>query len=260
MSNTNLQPFHFDGASIRVVSIDNEPWFVGKDVALALGYKDTINAIKQHCRGVVKHHPIRDSLGRAQEVRVISEGDVMRLIVSSQLPAAERFERWVFDEVLPTIRKTGSYTAHAATNPQTLPSAAAKEFRALFGVARLIGCDRNAATISANNAVTRLTGTNLLHLLGQTHLEAENQSTLWFTPTELGKRLGISARQFNLLLAEAGLQARQGDKWEPTDAATGLFRLLDTGKSHGDGTPVTQLKWSNAVLGKLSQETVEEAL
>ena len=93
---------------IRTIEIDGKPYFVGADVAKALGYKDTVNALKQHCRGVVKHHLI-DSLGRNQEASFITEGDLYRLIMKSKLPSAEKFESWVMDEVLPTIRKTGSY-------------------------------------------------------------------------------------------------------------------------------------------------------
>lgn len=89
---------NFNDFKMRIVVIDGEPWFVGKDVAAALGYVDTTNAMKQHCRGVVKHHLIADSLGRMQETRVLSEPDMLRLIVNSTLPSAERFERWVFDE------------------------------------------------------------------------------------------------------------------------------------------------------------------
>lgn len=107
---TDIVPFEYNGAAVRVVTIDGEPWFVGKDVAEVLGYADHTNAMKQHCRGVVKRHPIVDALGRTQEARILSEPDVLRLIVGSRLPAAERFERWVFEEVLPTIRRTGGYS------------------------------------------------------------------------------------------------------------------------------------------------------
>lgn len=93
---------------VRTVEIDGVPYFVGKDIATALGYKDTVNALKQHCRGVVKHH-LMDSMGRKQTVSVITEGDMYRLITHSKLESAERFESWVFDEVLPALRKTGSY-------------------------------------------------------------------------------------------------------------------------------------------------------
>lgn len=93
---------------VRTVEIDGKPYFVGADVAKALGYKDTVNALKQHCRGVVKHH-LTDSLGRNQEASFIPEGDLYRLIMKSKLPSAEKFETWVMDEILPSIRKHGGY-------------------------------------------------------------------------------------------------------------------------------------------------------
>ena len=95
--------------SVRIIRDGDKFLFCSKDVCLALGYKDTVNAVKQHCRGVVKHHLI-DSLGRRQEASFIPEGDLYRLVAHSKLPSALDFESWVFDEVLPTIRKTGSYT------------------------------------------------------------------------------------------------------------------------------------------------------
>ena len=89
---SNLTPFQFESYSLRVITGDNgEPLFVGMDLCEALGYKDTTNAMKQHCRGVAKHHPIVDSLGRTQEARVLTEPDMYRLIVGNQLPAAQRF-------------------------------------------------------------------------------------------------------------------------------------------------------------------------
>ena len=76
------------------------PVFCAKDVATVLGYADTVNAIKQHCRGVAFHHPIVDSLGRTQKARFIGEGDMYRLIAYSKLPSAVEFEKWIFEEVL----------------------------------------------------------------------------------------------------------------------------------------------------------------
>lgn len=106
---TQIIPFQFQSITIRAVQIDGAPWFVGKDIAEALGYADTVNALKQHAKGVAKHHPILDALGRTQQVRIISEPDMYRLVAGSRLPEAEKFERWVFEDVLPTIRKTGGY-------------------------------------------------------------------------------------------------------------------------------------------------------
>ena len=106
---TTLQTFDFHANAVRVHVEGEHVEYCAKDVAAALGYKDTTNAIKQHCRGVVNRHPILDSLGRTQEAVFIGEGDVYRLIASSKLPAAVEFEHWLFDEVLPSIRRHGGY-------------------------------------------------------------------------------------------------------------------------------------------------------
>lgn len=106
-----IDVFEFEGAQVRTVVIEGKARFVAKDVAAALGYADTVNAVKQHCRGVAIHHPIADRSGRSQLTRVIGEPDLLRLIAGSRLPAAERFERWAFEEVLPTVLRTGSYSA-----------------------------------------------------------------------------------------------------------------------------------------------------
>lgn len=105
-----LTPFQFEANTVRTCTAeDGTPLFCGKDVAAALGYSDTVNALKQHCRGVVNHHPIVDALGRVQQARFIAEPDLYRLISGSKLPAALQFEQWVFGTVLPQIRRTGSY-------------------------------------------------------------------------------------------------------------------------------------------------------
>ncbi len=115
---SELQIFkHGEFGEIRTIEEKGKVLFCGKDVAAALGYKDTTNAIKQHCRGVVKRH-LTDSLGRKQETNFIPEGDIYRLAAKSELPGAEAFERWIFDEVLPSIRKHGAYMT-----PETLEAA-----------------------------------------------------------------------------------------------------------------------------------------
>lgn len=92
---------------VRVIMIDGKPYFCGSDVAKALGYKRPNDAISQHCRATVKHGtPIS---GKIQEINYISEGDMYRLITNSHLESAEKFESWVFDDILPTIRQTGGY-------------------------------------------------------------------------------------------------------------------------------------------------------
>lgn len=132
--------------------------------------------------------------------------------------------------------------------------APSREFRALFGVGRLLGLDKNAAAISANQAVNKITGVNLLSLLGQTSMEAGNQSEMLYTPTELGKRIGVSGIAFNKMLEAAGLQKRQGDTWERTQLAETFSKIQDTMKRHSDGTPVLQLKWYPSVIQMLNLE------
>lgn len=100
--------------SIRTVEQDGKVLFCGTDVAAALGYSNPRDAIARHCRYVVKRDiPHPQSADRKISMTFVPEGDVYRLITHSRLPAAEQFEHWVFDEVLPTIRCTGSYSMPA---------------------------------------------------------------------------------------------------------------------------------------------------
>ena len=116
-----LQIFNNEAFSqVRTIFEDSIALFCASDVAKSLGYKSPKDAISVHCRGAVKRR-IGVKIGvkadgthamQNIEMLVIPEGDVYRLIGRSKLPAAEKFERWVFDEVLPTIRKTGGYTSN----------------------------------------------------------------------------------------------------------------------------------------------------
>lgn len=99
--------YAFDGNEIRTVLINDNPWFIAKDVAEALGYSDTNAAIRKHCRNATTCPD--ESTGQVRHMKIIPERDVYRLIFSSRLPSAERFEDWVVTEVLPSIRKRGMY-------------------------------------------------------------------------------------------------------------------------------------------------------
>ncbi|MFR4990965.1 MAG: BRO family protein [Turicibacter sp.] len=107
--------------NVRILVIDNEPWFVGKDVAEALGYKNVRDSLARHIDsddkrdGVVIH----DSMGREQKPIIINESGLYSLILSSKLESAKKFKHWVTSEVLPTLRKTGSY-AKVPTDPREL--------------------------------------------------------------------------------------------------------------------------------------------
>ena len=101
---------------LRMIFIDGKQYFMANDVAKALGYSVPKDAITRHCKGAMFQRYLTD--GGEQEVKVIPEGDVYRLIIRSKLPKAEEFEKWVFDEVLPSIRKTGGYIQE--TNPYSI--------------------------------------------------------------------------------------------------------------------------------------------
>lgn len=103
-----LQVFNNDlFGEIRFVEVEGKPYAVAKDVAKALGYSDTDQAIRNHCKRAISQ-PVKTT-GQVRNMKVIPEGDIYRLITRSKLPSAEKFETWVFDEVLPQIRKTGGY-------------------------------------------------------------------------------------------------------------------------------------------------------
>ena len=101
---------HPEFGTIRTEIIDNNVWFCAKDVCEALGYANHHDTMNQHCRerGTMKR-PTPSSRG-VQEMKFINEGNLYRLILKSRLPSAKKFESWVCDEVLPSIRKTGTYT------------------------------------------------------------------------------------------------------------------------------------------------------
>lgn len=95
--------------SVRTIEENGKILFCGSDVAKALGYRRPKDAINAHCKGAVKRRLLTN--GGTQEMKMISEGDVYRLISHSRLPSAEKFESWIFDDVLPTIRRTGGYVS-----------------------------------------------------------------------------------------------------------------------------------------------------
>jgi prophage antirepressor-like protein len=106
----NIVPFESEEfGTVRTLMIDNEPWFVGKDVAEILGYKESAKAIREHVDDEDKGVSKMDTPGGTQKLLTINESGLYSLIISSKLPKAKQFKRWVTSEVLPTIRKTGGY-------------------------------------------------------------------------------------------------------------------------------------------------------
>lgn len=172
---------------VRIVEIEGKPYFVGKDVANALGYSNPRDAILRHCKGVVKHDNFKEG---GQLIALITEGDMYRLITHSKLESAERFGDWVFDEVLPAIRKHGIYaTDNVIDNILNNPD---------FGIQLLTKLkEERVARVEAErrNAI-------LMHV---------NKT---YTMTEIAKELGLkSAIQLNKILAEKKIQYQVNGTW-----------------------------------------------
>lgn len=162
------------------------------------------------------------------------------------------YAMWISPEFHLRVINTFDAVVTGQLQPAPVASvlAPAKEYRALYGIARLIGLDKNHAVLSANTAVRKMTGVDMLGMLGTTHLVSENPDP-HFTPTELAGRLGKSAQWLNRKLAEVGLQENKNGHWCATDNGKKHAVLLDTSKRHTNGTPILQLRWRDSVMGLL---------
>ena len=246
----NVVPFSFESHSVRaIVDESGEPIFVAVDVCACLDIanaRDAVAGLDEDEKGVATI----DTPGGPQKMAVINEPGLYSLVLRSRKPEAKAFKRWITHEVLPSLRKTGGYTvASAPAKPGRCLPPVASEYRAALAIAKLSGLKGNQAILAAAQAVRRLTGTDCLALVGATHLVAENQNRA-LTPTEIGQILGgLSGKRVNALLAGQGLQARSdAGAWEPTRDGAAFAVLLDTGKRHGNGAPVQQLKWTEDVV------------
>ncbi|CAB0973570.1 phage repressor protein/antirepressor Ant [Corynebacterium diphtheriae] len=238
-----LELFNFRGNDIRVIVDGGEPRWVARDVAVALGYKDATNAIKAHCRGVANHHPIQDRLGRTQKVRVITEPDLYRLIVGSELDTAQEFERLVFEEILPSIRKHGAYMT-----PETIE-------KTLTNPDFIIQLATNLkAEQEKNKALTAKVEEDKPKVL---FADAVSTSKTTILIGELAKILrgnGIDiggTRLFGWMRANGFLVSRKGSDWNsPTQKSMdlGIMRLKETTVVHSDGH--TSVSKTPKVTGK----------
>jgi len=204
---------------LGVLMIDSKPYFPASDCAKALGYKDTINAIKRHCKGVAKRHIL--TAGGSQTANFIPEGDLYRLIIRSKLPTAEKFEQWVFDEVLPSIRKHGAYINEDVIRRMQEDSEYAAELLRNLTAER----NRNNALVGR---VSMLVPKALYHDIILQCTDAVQVSII-------AKDYGMSAVAFNKLLHKLGVQFRIGKTW-----------LLYT-QHQGNGYTVTNTYTKNGI-------------
>ena len=191
MNQTKVTVFNNEEfGEVRTVTIDGEPWIVGKDVATALGYADTFGALKKHVMDSDKLVCQIYSAGQKRDVTVINESGVYTLIFGSKLKSAERFKHWVTSEVLPCIRKNGIYaTDNVIDNILNNPD---------FGIELLTKLkEERAARIEAEK-----TNAILMHV---------NKT---YTMTEIAKEIGLkSANELNKILAEKKIQYKSNGTW-----------------------------------------------
>lgn len=201
--------------TIRTLEEDGKVLFCAKDVAAALGYKDTTNAIKQHCKGVVKRH--LPTAGGKQETNFIPEGDIYRLAAKSELPGAEEFESWIFDEVLPSIRKTGAYV---------VPEVSSRTFSDTDRK-RILDIKEMNARVRMSNQFLKLTKVDTLSKEYKNILVAQASEVLTggkllplpkseqkaMSATEIGEQVGITAQMVGILSNRHHLKTPEYGEW-----------------------------------------------
>lgn len=214
--------------------------FCGTDVAQALGYSNTTDALKRHCRCIVKREvPHPQSPEKNLETNFIPESDVYRLIFGSKLEDAEKFQNWIFDDVIPTIRKTGGYVNNDELFIETYFSQVEESTKAMLRA--------TLATVREVNEKNRQLE-QTVGVQSQQIAELQPKATYYdvvlqcedlISITAIAKDYGKSARWMNNYLHEKGVQYRQGDIWllyqtyaERGYTSTKTFKYEDGGENH----------------------------
>jgi prophage antirepressor-like protein len=212
----NLQVFkNTEFGELGVLVIDGKEYFPASECARILGYSNPRDAILRHCKpeGVVKHDGVSlttNQYGISTEQMVektyITEGNLYRLIIRSKLPAAERFERWIFDEVLPTIRKHGLYATE-----KVLDEILADPDYGIRLFSELKAERQRRKALELENAQHKQIIGELRPKASYYDLILQNKSLVPIS--KIAKDYGMSGKAFNKLLHELGVQYKMGDTW-----------------------------------------------
>lgn len=240
---------------VRTVEHNGKVLFCGKDVATALGYENPGKAVRDHTRqdGGPKRYPIIDALGRKQEAVFITEGDLYRLIASSKLPSAQKFEAWVFDEVLPTIRRHGVYaTQQAAEEFIKNPDALLYTLKALQEEREKTAQLQAQAALDAPKVLfaDSVAASKTSILVGQ----------LAKILTQNGFEIGQN-RLFAWMRNHGYLSKRRGNDWNMPKqdyVEMGLFEIKESSHSQPDGT--VRITKTTKVTGKGQQYFLNKLL
>lgn len=250
MNNINeLQIFRNEEfGEIRTVQLNNETYFVGKDVAEALGYERATKAIQDHVdeedKDVV---PIRDSIGRMQNTPVINESGLYALIFGSKLESAKRFKHWVTSEVLPSIRKSGGYFFDQENmTPEEIMAAGLK-------VAQQIIDEKEKKIKFLGNQI--LDQQKVISELKPkaNYVDAILKSKSLVLTTQIAKDYGMSARNFNNILHKLGVQYKANKQWVlyAKYQACGYVHSKTYEFSHRDGTEDVRMQTEWTQKGRL---------
>ena len=222
-----VQLFNFENHEVRSLLINSEPWFVGKDVAEALGYSKARNAIATHIDSEDKKDaPIQGTLGGVQEMTVINESGLYSLVLSSKLPSAKKFKRWVTSEVLPALRKTGQYQVKELSGSELMAKALIEAQNVLAAKGKQIE-EMKPKVVFADAVATSHTSI----------LVGELAKILKQNGIEMGQK-----RLFAWLREKGYLIKRQGTDYNmPTQKAMdlGLFEIKEGSYVNGSGVNIT---------------------
>lgn len=214
---------------VRVVEVDGEPYMVGKDVATILGYKEPAKAIREHIDEEDKGVSVLDTPGGKQQLVVINESGLYSLVLSSKLPQAKQFKRWVTSEVLPSIRRTGTYFAVPKTFKEALMLAAQQQ-EEIEKQQKQIG-EQADQIIQLSSAVASMEKK-------ATYMDMVFACKSTVKTKVIAQDYGMSAIAFNKLLHQHGIQYRCGDQWVlyAKYLAEGYVKDVPFHYTHSNGT------------------------
>jgi hypothetical protein len=247
--NQQLAPFDFEGRPVRVVTdSQGEPWFVAADVLVTIGLdRKALERLDEDEKGVSSIH----TPGGGQEMTTVNEPGLYTLVLGSRKTEAKRFKRWVTHEVLPSIRKTGSYAVPGALASFPAPTQDRVTALLLIGeaVAKVPGVKAGIAMAATLTCIQENTGL-AVETLRRT-LPAANEPICSLNPTQLGKLANLSAKTTNLRLAALGLQYRNDrDEWELTDAGEAWAEAMPYSRNGHSGY---QILWNPTVVEQLRE-------
>lgn len=231
---------------LRTMTIDGEPWMVGKDVAAALGYSDTFGALKKHVDEDDKQNCQNDSFESNRGMTVINESGLYSLVLSSKLPTAKKFRRWVTSEVIPSIRKHGAYIT-----PDTIDKMiATPEFGIKLLTALKDEQEKNRA-LEAENALQKQAIADFEPIKQYVDTILESKGTL--ATTQIAADYGMSAQQLNRVLKEEGIQWNVNGQWilRKKYMGMGLTSSKTIQFTHADGRPDTRVQTVWTQKGRL---------